>query len=139
MEGEDFACGDSSRKWDLHVPTKDKTAKNTHKQKNRLTVYTQTMYSKKMQILFTYSDETWVNAHHCNKNIWVDSDRAGGWIVPSGREQGLIILHAGGMDGWIDRYDSWRHVASSFHQLNYNWAKVGGVYNWAITYVTVSA
>ena len=48
-----------------------------------------------------YTDETWVIAHHNNEYISVDSDGSGGWKVPSGKGQRLIILHAGGVDGWV--------------------------------------
>ena len=46
-----------------------------------------------------YTDETWVNAHHPNKHFWVGSDRKGGWKVPSGKGQRLIVVHTGGVDG----------------------------------------
>ena len=36
-----------------------------------------------------------MNEHHNNEYIWVDSDGSGGWKVPSGKGQRLIILHAG--------------------------------------------
>ena len=52
-----------------------------------------------------YTDETWVNAHHTNEFIWVDSDGKGGWKVPSGKGQRLIVLHAGGVEGWVDGVD----------------------------------
>ena len=40
---------------------------------------------------------------HITKQIHeVDSDGTGGWKVPSGRGQRLIILHAGGADGWVE-------------------------------------
>ena len=52
-----------------------------------------------------YTDKTWVNAHHNNEYIWVDSDGTGGWKVPSGRGKRLIILHAGGVDGWVEGAD----------------------------------
>ena len=42
-----------------------------------------------------------MNTHHNNEYIWVDSDGSGGWKVPSGKGQRLIILHAGGVDGWV--------------------------------------
>ena len=42
-----------------------------------------------------------MNAHHNNEYISVDSDGSGGWKVPSGKGQRLIILHAGGVDGWV--------------------------------------
>ena len=50
-----------------------------------------------------YMDETWVNAHHTNQYIWVDSDGKGGWKLPSGKGQRLIIVHAGGAEGWVTR------------------------------------
>lgn len=52
-----------------------------------------------------YTDETWVNAHHNNEYIWIDRDGTGGWKVPSGKGQRLIILHAGGVEGWVDGAD----------------------------------
>jgi len=52
-----------------------------------------------------YTNETWVNAHHNNEYIWVDSDGTGGWKVPDGKGQRLIILHAGGVEGWVDGAD----------------------------------
>ena len=51
-----------------------------------------------------YTDETWVNAHH-NEYILIDSDGTGGWRVPSGKEQRLIVLHAGGVEGWVEGAD----------------------------------
>ena len=48
------------------------------------------------------TDETWVNAHHTNEHIWVDSDGKGGWKVPSGKGQRLIVMHTGGVEGWVD-------------------------------------
>ena len=47
-------------------------------------------------------DETWVNAHHSNDYIWIDSDGKGGWKVPSGKGVRLVVLHAGGENGWVD-------------------------------------
>ena len=49
-----------------------------------------------------YTDETWVNAHHTNEHIWVHSDGKGGWKVPSGKGQRLIVVHAGGVEGWVE-------------------------------------
>ena len=48
-----------------------------------------------------YTDETWVNAHHTQEYIWVDSDGRGGWKVPSLKGQRLIVVHAGGVEGWV--------------------------------------
>ena len=50
-------------------------------------------------------DETWVNPHHSNDYIWIDSDGKGGWKVPSGKGVRLIVLHAGGENGWVDGVD----------------------------------
>ena len=52
-----------------------------------------------------YMDETWVNAHHTNQYIWVDHDGKGGWKVPSGKGQRLIVVHAGGAEGWVQGAD----------------------------------
>ena len=52
-----------------------------------------------------YTDETWVNAHHTKEYIWVDGDGKGGWKVPSGKGQRLIVVHAGGVEGWIEGAD----------------------------------
>ena len=52
-----------------------------------------------------YMDETWVNAHHTNEYIWIDSDGKGGWKVPSGKGQRLIVVHAGGAEGWVQGAD----------------------------------
>ena len=49
-----------------------------------------------------YTDKTWVNALHTNNYIWVDSDGKGGWKVPSGKGQRLIVVHTGGVEGWVD-------------------------------------
>ena len=48
-----------------------------------------------------YTDETWVNTHHCNEHIWVDVYGKGEWKVPSGRGQRLIVDHAGVVEGWV--------------------------------------
>lgn len=37
--------------------------------------------------------------------LWVDKDGKGGWKVPSGKGQRLIILHAGGVEGWVEGAD----------------------------------
>ena len=52
-----------------------------------------------------YTDQTWVNAHHTNQYIWIDYDGKGGWKVPSGKRQRLIVVHAGGVQGWVDGAD----------------------------------
>ena len=52
-----------------------------------------------------YTGETWANAHHTNEYIWVDYDDKGGWKVTSGKGQRLIVVHAGGAEGWVDGAD----------------------------------
>ena len=52
-----------------------------------------------------YTDETWVNAHHTNDYIWVDEDGKGGWKVPSGKGGRLIVVHAAGVEGWVEGAD----------------------------------
>ena len=52
-----------------------------------------------------YTDETWVNTHHCKEHIWVDVDGKGGWKVPSGKGQRWIVVHAGGMESWVPGAD----------------------------------
>ena len=42
-----------------------------------------------------------MNAHHCRDEIWVDVDGKCGWKVPSGKGQRLIVVHAGGVEGWV--------------------------------------
>ena len=42
-----------------------------------------------------------MNAHHTQEYIWVDTDGRGGWKVPSGKGQRLIIIPAGGVEGWV--------------------------------------
>ena len=42
-----------------------------------------------------------MNAHHCRDEIWVGVDGKGGWKVPSGKGQRLIVVHAGGVEGWV--------------------------------------
>ena len=46
-----------------------------------------------------------MNAHHTNQYIWVDSDGKSGWKVPSGKGQRLIVVHAGGAEGWVKGAD----------------------------------
>ena len=57
---------------------------------------------RQQNVNFVYTDETWVNAHHSNDYVWVDSDGKGGWKVPSGKGERLIVLHAGGVNGWVE-------------------------------------
>ena len=68
--------------------------------------YLQTIRKLRQQnATLIYTDETWVNAHHTNEYIWVDKDGSGGWKVPSGKGQRLIVVHAGGVEGWVERAD----------------------------------
>ena len=42
---------------------------------------------------------------HTQECVWVDSDGKGGWKVPSGKGQKLIVLHAGSAEGWVTGAD----------------------------------
>ena len=35
----------------------------------------------------------------------IDHDGTGGWKVPSGKGERLIVVHAGGVEGWVDGTD----------------------------------
>ena len=70
-----------------------------------------------------YLDETWANAHDGKKKAWVEEDTTTkgtiggiqGYVLilhsvfvkyflnskPSGKGERLIVLHAGGKDGWV--------------------------------------
>ena len=57
-----------------------------------------------------YLDETWANSHDGRERTWVEDDATtggtkGGMRKPSGKGSRLIILHAGGEDGWIEGAD----------------------------------
>ena len=58
-----------------------------------------------------YLDETWTNSHSSREQSWVEADdkilggTKGGLRRPSGKGTRLIILHAGGEDGWVDGAD----------------------------------
>ena len=71
----------------------------------------------------SYTDETWVNAHHTKYYIWVDNDGKGGWKVPSGKGQRLIVVHAGGVEGWVEGADlmfkSKTNLADYHNEMNY--------------------
>ena len=60
---------------------------------------------RQQNVNLVYTDETWVNAHHNNDYVWVDIDGKGGWKVPSGKGERLIVLHAGGVNGWVEEAD----------------------------------
>ena len=53
---------------------------------------------RQQNVRLVYTDETWVNADHNNDYVWVDSDGTGGWKVPSGKGERLIVLQAGGVN-----------------------------------------
>ena len=68
-----------------------------------------------------YMDETWVNAHHTNEYIWVDSDGKGGWKVPSGKGQQLIAVHAGGAEGCVEGAElvfGSKTNSADYHKMN---------------------
>ena len=51
-----------------------------------------------------YTDELWINTHNTKDSICVDSDGKGGWEVPSGKGQKLIVVNTqvegkGGLKG----------------------------------------
>lgn len=48
-----------------------------------------------------YMDETWINASHTLKKCWVDAEGKGGIAAPLGKGQRLIIVHAGGNQGFV--------------------------------------
>ena len=48
-----------------------------------------------------YLDETWINSNHTPKKCWVDKDEKGGVNVPIGKGKRLIVVHAGGHNGFI--------------------------------------
>ena len=58
-----------------------------------------------------YLDEIWANLHDGKERTWVENDdkvaggTKGGMRKPSGKGTRLIILHAGGEDGWIEGAD----------------------------------
>ena len=42
-----------------------------------------------------------MNAHHTQEYVRGHSDRKGGWKVPRGKGQRLIVSHAGSTEGWV--------------------------------------
>ena len=40
-------------------------------------------------------------SHHTQEYLCVDTEGRGGWKVSNGKGQHLIILHAGGVEGWV--------------------------------------
>ena len=59
-----------------------------------------------------YMDETWTNSHSSREQSWVEAEdkvlggTKGGLRRPSDKGMRLILLHAGGEDGWVDGADS---------------------------------
>ncbi|XP_065907038.1 uncharacterized protein [Dysidea avara] len=65
-----------------------------------------------------YLDEAWANVHDGKSRAWVEADKTtggtiGGVSKPSDKGEHLIILHAGGKDGWIP---SEKGSAADYHQ-----------------------
>ena len=52
-----------------------------------------------------FIDETWCNARQCRTRMWVDADGQGGFKHSLGKGRRLIIVHAGGIAGWISKAD----------------------------------
>ena len=58
-----------------------------------------------------YLDDTWANAGESVEKMWVEDDPVvsggaiGGVRKPSGKGNCLIILHAGGENGWVNSAD----------------------------------
>ena len=60
---------------------------------------------RQQNVNIVYTDETWINAYHNNDYVWIDSDGKGEWKVPSGKGEKLIVLYAGGVNGWVEEAD----------------------------------
>lgn len=52
-----------------------------------------------------YLDETWCNSRHGRTHMWVDAEGNGGFKHSQGKGPRLIIVHAGGVAGWISKSD----------------------------------
>ena len=52
-----------------------------------------------------FLDETWCNARHGRTHMWVDADGTGGFKHSMGKGPRLIIVHAGGVAGWVTKAD----------------------------------
>ena len=52
-----------------------------------------------------FLDETWCNSRHSCAHMWVDADGKGGFKHSMGKGPRLIIVHAGGVAGWISKAD----------------------------------
>jgi len=70
--------------WELGFSYKKQDGKQyIYKQRNIIEqrhAYIQTVRKRRQDNThdLIYTDETWVNAHHTNEHIWVDSDGKGG-------------------------------------------------------------
>ena len=48
----------------------------------------------------------------------MDSDGKGGWKVPSGKGQRLIVVHTGGGEGWVEGAElmfKWKTNSVDYH------------------------
>ena len=50
-----------------------------------------------------FLDETWCNSRHGRTHMWVDVDGKGGFKHSMGKGPRLIIVHAGGVAGWVSK------------------------------------
>ena len=65
-----------------------------------------------------YTDEMWINTHNTKDSICVDSDGKGGWEVPSGKGQKLIVVNTGGGKGWVEGAGlmfKWKTDSADYH------------------------
>ena len=98
FQEENFVCGEFFMIWDSLIK-KEISSFCMNKRTQRQTYLEKIIKLRKDNTNLVYLDETWVNAHHSNDYIWIDSDGKGGWKVPSGNGVRLIVLHAGGENG----------------------------------------
>ena len=52
-----------------------------------------------------FLDETWCNSRHGRTHMWVDADGKEGFKHSMGKGPRLIIVHAGGVAGWVSKSD----------------------------------
>ena len=65
-----------------------------------------------------FLDETWCNSRHSRTHMWVDADGKGGFKHSMGKGPRLIIVHAGGVAGWISKADlvfRAKHKSGDYH------------------------
>ena len=102
--GGDSVFGASFGSWDL--VTRNETTNNTYTNKetylNKDDILTLKNHLQTIMGKLIYTDETWVNACNANEYKCADSDGKGGWKVSSGKGQRLIVVHAGGVEGWVE-------------------------------------